>query len=70
MVYAAILCNLATTQPTLLRQNNSVNADPQAVVNAATQRWGSFAAQGTSLPANLTMSSMAGTAFTNIWLWT
>lgn len=70
VVYAAVLCNLVTTQVTLLRQNNSVNADPQAVVTAATQRWGQFAAAGTTLPASLTMSSMAGTAFTNVVLWT
>lgn len=68
-VFAAALCNLATTQVTLLRQNNSVNAAPQATVTAATQRWGVFGAVGTALPASLTMSSMVATAFTNIVLW-
>ena len=70
VVYAAILNNLTTTQPSLLRQNNSVNADPQAVVSNATQRWGQFAAVGGTLPASLTMSSMAATAFTYVVLWT
>lgn len=69
VLYAAMLCNLATTQVGLFRQGNNVNADPQAVTNAATQRWGAFAAQGTALPASLTMASMAGTAFTYIVLW-
>jgi hypothetical protein len=68
--YAAVLCNLATTQVTLLRQDNSANAISQAVVNPATQRWGSFAAQGTALPASVTMSAMAASAFTNMFAWT
>jgi len=70
VVFAAILCNLTTTQPSLIRQANNVNATPQAVVTPATQRWGQFAAVGTTLPVSLTMSSMAATAFTFVPLWT
>lgn len=69
-MYLGILQNLATTAVGLFRQANSINADPQAVINNATQRWGQFPATGTSLPAQLTMASMAGTAFTNVVLWT
>lgn len=69
VVFAAALCNLATTQVTLVRAFNSVNASPQATVTAATQRWGQFAAVGTSLPASLTMSSMAATSNTFQALW-
>lgn len=69
VVYAAVLCNLATSQPSLMRQQNSVNASPQAVQANATQRWGAFAAQGTALPANLAMGGMVGTSLTNIFLW-
>lgn len=68
--FAAFLCNLATTQPTFIRAFNAITAAPQAVVNAATLRWGQFPAVGTALPAQLTMASMAATAFTNIIPWT
>lgn len=68
--FAAVLCNLATTQVSLTRQQNSAIASPQAVATPAALRWGAFAAVGTSLPASLTMSSMVTTGFTNIFLWT
>lgn len=68
-VWAGFLANLTTTQPTFERQLNAVLNSPQAVATPATQRWGAFAAVGTSLPASLTMSSMAATAFPLIVLW-
>lgn len=67
--FAAVLCNLATTQVTLVRAFNTPNASPQVVVTPATMRWGSFAAQGTALPASVNLSTMATTSFTNIFPW-
>ena len=68
LYYAAVLCNLATTQVTLLRQNNSVNSSPQATAVAATQRWAQQASFGTAM-GSVTLSSNAATAFTNLVLW-
>lgn len=69
-MYLGILCNLATTQVTMMRQANSAVAVAQAAANPATLRWGQFPAVGTSLPSQLTMANMAATAFTFVFLWT
>jgi hypothetical protein len=68
--YAAVLCNLATTQVSLERfLNTNIAANVQVNLNAATQRWGSIAAVGTALPSTVNLSTMAVTAFTYAWLW-
>lgn len=70
-VWAGILSNLATTQPSLIRQ---LNASPfgTSTPNAATSnyRWASQAAVGTALPSPLTVASNAATAFTFVVGWT
>jgi hypothetical protein len=66
--FALILCNLATTQVTLLRQENSIAAEPQAVTNVAQLRWASQAAFGAAL-GNVTLASNVASAFTNVVLW-
>lgn len=59
--YAAIVCNLVTTQATLWRMLNTTSiANPN--LSAATQRWST---NGTgALPSSLTLSSNAATALT------
>lgn len=70
-VWAAILANLATTQPTLLRQlNTSVPAAGTPNSAPSTLRWGQQVAVGTALPAPLTVASNATTAFTFVVGWT
>lgn len=63
VVYAAVVFNLATTQPTLWRMaNTTVIANPG--LSAASFRWATNGTGQTSLPASLTLSSNAATAFT------
>jgi hypothetical protein len=66
--YAVILPNLLTTQPTLLRQNNSQNAEPQTPASPASLRWAQQAGFGSAVGA-VTLASNAATAFTNIVGW-
>jgi hypothetical protein len=66
--YAAILTNLATTQPTFLRQLNTVNDSPQATVNLASARWAQQVAFGTAVGA-VTLASNAASAFSNVVGW-
>lgn len=66
--YAVILSHLTTTQVSLLRQNNSVNNSPQTPTSVSQLRWAAQASFGTAL-ANVTLSSNATSAFSNIVLW-
>jgi hypothetical protein len=66
--YAVILSNLATTQPTLLRQLNTANDAPQATPAVSTLRWASQAAFGTAV-APVTLASNAASAFSNVVGW-
>jgi hypothetical protein len=66
--YAVILPNLLTTQPSLLRQNNSQNAAPQSVSTPASFRWAQQAGFGSAV-GPVTLASNAATAFTNIVGW-
>lgn len=71
VVWAALLSNLATTQPTLLRQQNT--APPwSSTPNAATSnfRWAQQAAVGTALPTPLVVASNVSSAFTYVVAWT
>lgn len=65
-VWAALITNLATTQPTLLRFFNAT-----AVLNpnltAATFRWATNGTSLTALPASITPSSNAATAI-SLWV--
>lgn len=69
--FVGVLCNLATTQVTLLRQltNGNVNAPQAPAIVPATLRWGIFAAVGTALPASLTMANMAASGFSLVIGW-
>lgn len=70
-VWAAVLCNLATTQATLIRQLNSANPGGTVPNAAATNlRFASQAAVGTALPAPLVPGSNLQTAFTFVVGWT
>jgi len=61
--YAALVLNLATTQPTLWRMLNTTSvANPG--LSAASFRWATNGTGQTSLPASLTLSSNLATAFT------
>jgi hypothetical protein len=66
--YAVLLCNLLTTQPTALRQLNTVNDAPQAVPSLAGARWAQQAAFGAAVGA-VTLASNAASAFSNVILW-
>lgn len=66
--YAVILPNLLTTQPTLLRQLNTVNNSPQTAANASQFRWAQQAGFGTAVAA-VTLSSNANSGFSNIVGW-
>jgi len=66
--YAGVLCNLVTTQVTLLRQANANTQSPQAVPNPGTLRWGQIPAFGAL--GNFNPASIAVTAFPVQWLWT
>jgi hypothetical protein len=66
--YAVILSNLATTQPTLLRQLNTVNDSPQATVAVSSLRWAQQPAFGTAIAA-VTLGSNAASGFSNIVGW-
>jgi hypothetical protein len=67
--YAVILTNLATTQPTMLRMLTTVNDAPQNPANVSQLRWAQQPAFGTSV-GPVTLTSNAGSAFSNIVLWT
>jgi hypothetical protein len=62
-VYAAIVTNLATTQPSMPRFLNSTNIGG-AGLSASAYRWATNGTGQTSLPATLTLSSNALTANT------
>ena len=66
--YAVILSNLAVTQPTLLRQLNTVNDSPQATPAVSSLRWAQQAAFGTAVAA-VTLASNAASGFSNIVGW-
>ena len=66
--YAVILANFATTQPTMLRQLNTVNNSPQSTVAVSSLRWAQQAAFGSAVAA-VTLSSNAASAFSNIVGW-
>jgi hypothetical protein len=66
--YAVILPNLLTTQPTLLRQLNTVNNSPQAVAAVSSLRWASQAAFGSAVGA-VTLASNNASGFSNIVGW-
>lgn len=66
--FAVILSNLATTQPTLLRQLNTTNNSPQAVAAAASIRFAQQAAFGSAVAA-VTLASNANSAFSNLVGW-
>lgn len=66
--FAVVLSNLATTQPTMLRQLNTVNNSPQNTVSAAAFRWAQQPAFGTAVAA-VTLASNANSGFSNIVGW-
>jgi hypothetical protein len=66
--YAAILPNLAATQPTLLRQLNTVNASAQPVSTPASARWAQQAGFGSAV-GPVTLASNVLSAFTNVVGW-
>jgi hypothetical protein len=66
--YAVILCNLATTQVTLLRALNTTNNSLQTAVNLAALRWAQQAAFGTAVSA-VNLAANARTAFSNVVGW-
>jgi hypothetical protein len=67
--WAACVFNLATTQPTLLRQQNTA-ANVNGGLTAANFRWATNGTGQTSLPSSITPSSNATTAFTFVAGWT
>ena len=66
--YAVILPNLLTTQPTLLRQLNTVNDSPQNPVALSSARWAQQPAFGSAVGA-VTLASNAASGFSNIVGW-
>ena len=66
--WAACVFNLATTQPTLLRQQNTAGS-VNGGLTAANFRWAVNGTGQTSLPASITPSSNAATAFTYVVAW-
>ncbi len=68
MVYAAVVFNLGTTQPTLLRMQNSSTILNMGLT-AATFRWATNGTGQTSLTTPLTLSSNAATALSFFVAW-
>jgi hypothetical protein len=66
--YAVVVSNMNTTQPTLLRQLNTVNNSPQTPTNVASLRWSAKAAFGSAV-GPVTLSGVSTTGFSFIIGW-
>lgn len=63
-VYAAIVTNYATTQPSLWRALGGSNTSSNGGLTAATYRWATNGTGRTTLPSSITLSSNSGTTMT------
>lgn len=67
--WTAVLCNLATTQVTLLRMA-TISAALNGNLTAANSRWGTAGTGMTALPATITPSSISqSTSFSTVVAW-